>query len=135
TGQITNYHFHREVAVAKQEVNVGGSVNVGGHFVVADSVRDSFNTLDASQAGPDVKEMVRRLGEAVVEMSRSLPPDKQQEAAQDFNTLAAEVAKATPVARYAKLAGEGLLAVAKSAANAAVPVLVTALLKHLGVGS
>ena len=79
--------------MAKQNVQAGGSITVGGNFVVADSIRDSFNNLAGSKASQDVQEMMRKLGDAVVEMSKNLPTEQQQEVAQDLNTLATEAAK------------------------------------------
>jgi hypothetical protein len=132
--RFINCTFPGDFSMAKQNVTAGGNITVGGNFVVADAVRESFNNFAQSQAAPNVKELVRQLGDAVVEMSRQLPPDKQQELAQDFNTLATEAAKDKPIVRYAKMAAEGVMAVAKTAGNVAVTGLVTALLKHWGIG-
>jgi hypothetical protein len=129
-----NCTFPGDVSMAKQEVNIGGSVNVGGHFVVADSIRNSFNMLNQSKVGPEVQQMIRQLAEAIVEMSKCLPTDKQEEVAQDFSTLATEAAKDTPRKSYMKLAAEGLLAVATTAGNVAVTGLIGALLQHWGIG-
>jgi len=120
--------------MAKQNVSAGGSITVGGHFVVAGAVRESFNNVAQSQAALDIKDLMKQLGEVAVEMSKSLPLEKQQEVAQDLNTLATEAAKDTPRKSYIKLAAEGLSAVATTAGNVAVTVLVTALLKHWGIG-
>jgi len=132
--RFINCTFPGEFSMAKQNVSAGGSITVGGHFVVAGAVRESFNNVAQSQAALDIKDLMKQLGEVAVEMSKSLPLEKQQEVAQDLNTLATEAAKDTPRKSYIKLAAEGLSAVATTAGNVAVTVLVTALLKHWGIG-
>jgi hypothetical protein len=132
--RFINCTFPGEFSMAKQNVSAGGSITVGGHFVVADAVRESFNNFAQSQAAPDIKDLMKQLGETAVEMSKSLPPKKQQEVAQDLNTLATEAAKDPPRKSYIKLAAEGLTATATMARNVAVAGLVTALLKHYGIG-
>jgi hypothetical protein len=139
SGPTDRMHFHNcifpgGIDMSKQSVRAGGNISVGGNFVVADAVRESFNSFAQSQAGEDVKELVRRLGDAVVEMSRQLPADKQQEVAQDLNTVVTEASKETPRKTYIKLAGEGLMAMATAAGNVTVTGLVTSLLKHWGIG-
>jgi len=101
--------------------------------VVADSIRDSFNKIANSTVGADVKDLVRQLGEAVQEMTQHLPDDKKKEAAQDFDTVATEAAKAEPRKTWLKMAGDGLIGLAKTAGQTAVTTIVTALLHRLGV--
>jgi hypothetical protein len=120
-------------AVAKQEINAGGDISVGRDFVVADRISDSFNKFAASGAPEEVKGLVKQLGDAVTAMAQALPPEKAKEAAQDFDTIATEAAKAEPRKGWLKMAGDGLLGAAKIAGEATVGALVAALFQRLGV--
>jgi hypothetical protein len=119
---MVNHFFYRDctftggTTVAKQSVNAGGNISVGGHFIVADEIRNSFNAVEASSTSNDLKTALKALGDAVAKMSEELPQDKQQDAAQDYNTVSVEVIKPKPRKAMISAALEGL----KTTASVAV---------------
>jgi hypothetical protein len=114
------YHkcnIQEDHSVAKQHVQAGGNINVGGDFIVADAITNSFNKVAESGTPDDVKKAIKALGQAITKMSEELPPEKQREAAQDFDIVATEAAKTPPRKGLLTAALDGLKATAGTAAK------------------
>jgi len=119
-------------AVTRQTVAAGGNINVGGHFVLAEQIDRSFKKAEGGPGDREVTVLMRRLGDSVKGMCQALSEEQQKEAAQNYDTLAAEASKARPRGEWVRLAGEGLSATAKATRNTEVPQLSTGLREHLG---
>jgi hypothetical protein len=119
-------------SVANQEIKAR-DINVGGNFVVADRIKDSFKKVNGSPQGAEVVDLIRQLGEAIEAMCQDLPDSQKQEAAQDFDALAVEAAKEEPRKTWVRTAADGLLALSKMAGHATVSGLVAALVHRFGV--
>jgi hypothetical protein len=132
---VYNYHacsFQETKTVTKHSVNIGGSVQTGRNFVVADAITGSFNDINASPADDEVKRLLTKLGDAVVQMCQELPEANQKQAAEDFQALAVEATKPAPRKGIIAAIGDGLKETAKVALQYSAPViaLVDALVKH-----
>ena len=106
-----------DMAMSKQEVRAGGDLTVGRDFVVAEAIENSFNKVARSQASEEICSTLKELGEAVQEMCTQLSQDKAEEAAQDFDALATEVAKPAPRKRWLETAVDGLKQTAATVAR------------------
>jgi hypothetical protein len=98
-------------------------ISVGGDFVVADAITNSFNKVAESKASTDVKAVLKQLGDALMELGKKLPPDKAKEVAQDVDAMATEAAKPAPRKRWLETAAEGLKKTAKTVAQVGPSVI------------
>ena len=119
--------------MSNQNVNIIGSTIHGDvNTVAAETVQNSFNRVEGSAAGDELKTALKELHGAVGEMLKQLPPEKQQETARDLETLAQEAVSPTPRRKWYELSAEGLLEAAKTVGEMAGPV-VTAVKAVIGL--
>jgi hypothetical protein len=124
--------FKEAVTVATTDVQAG-SLSVGGDFVIAERIRDSFNKVSGA-ASSEVKELLGQLADALTQAEKHLPPATADQAAEDYETLAKEAARDQPRKSLLKAAGEVLVGTVKLAGEMAGPVasIVAAILKAHG---
>ena len=99
--------------MADKNISISGST-VHGSVVAAESIKDSFNTINNSNAGDDLKDTLTQLAKAVEAMAKELPEEKAEEAADDMKRLAEEATKEKPSPRWYNVSIEGLIAAAQN---------------------
>jgi len=112
-----------------QKINFAGAQNVSvGNInqVAADTINNAFNTVAQSSAPQDLKAELEKLNQAVAEMVKLLPEEKQREVAQDLKTLTDEATSSSPRKKWYELSAEGLIEAAKAVGEAATPVITAA---------
>jgi hypothetical protein len=118
------YTTHVEGDMSTQNVSITGSTIHGNvNTVAAEVIRDSFNHVEGSAAGDEMKTALRDLHAAVGEMLKTLPPEKQKETARDLAALAQEAVSPTPRRKWYELSAEGLLEAARTVGEMAAPVV------------
>ena len=112
-----------------QKIDFAGAQNVSvGNInqVAADRISNAFNTVAQSSAPQDLKAELEKLNQAVAEMVKLLPEEKQREVAQDLKTLTDEATSSSPRKKWYELSAEGLIEAAKAVGEAATPVITAA---------
>ena len=112
-----------------QKIDFAGAQNVSvGNInqVAADTISNAFNTVAQSSAPQDLKAELEKLNQAVAEMVKLLPEEKQREVAQDLKTLTDEATSSSPRKKWYELSAEGIIEAAKAVGEAATPVITAA---------
>jgi hypothetical protein len=101
--------IHAEaMTMTKIDVKLGDGTTIHGDFVVANSIKDSFNKVATSEVSDNLKDLLKDLTRQVGLMTQSLPVDKSKQAARDLETLTAEVTSKTPRTQWWQLSLAGL---------------------------
>jgi hypothetical protein len=118
------------------EITLGDHNVISGDFVVAETIQNSFNRVAESTANDELKELLKQLHEAAVDMTSNLPEKEGREAARDLDAFAREVTSESPRKKWYELSSEGLISAAKTVGEVAAPVIstVTKILALLAVG-
>ncbi|HJS20952.1 MAG TPA: hypothetical protein VJ785_19545 [Anaerolineales bacterium] len=87
---------------------------VHGSVVAAETIKDSFNIIEKSNAQDDLKEQLKQLNEAVAALAQQLPREKAEEVADDMKRLAEEAVKEKPNAKWYNVSIDGLVAAAQN---------------------
>ncbi len=109
-----------------QNINFSGAkdVSVGNiNQVAADTISNAFNTVTQSSATQELKTELEKLNQAVTEMVKLLPEEKQREVAQDLKTLTDEATSESPRKKWYELSAEGLIEAAQAVGEVATPVI------------
>jgi hypothetical protein len=96
---------------------------ISGDFVVADSIKDSFNKLVSSNAPNELKDLLKDLSIAVGKMIEALPKDEGKRVARALDTLIDEATSEKPQRRWWEVSIEGVTKAAKSVGEIGKPVL------------
>ena len=115
--------FTREVNMNHIDVTLGDGTVIHGDFVVANSIKDSFNKTESSAISPDLKAQLKQLASEIGKISQLLPPEKAQQAAQDLSTLTTEATNKAPRKSWWELSMKGLADAAKSVGDIVKPIL------------
>jgi len=107
---------------ADKNISISGST-VHGSLLAAESIKDSFNTINNSSADDDLKATLTQLTQAVEAMAKELPKEKAEEAADDMKRLAEEATKEKPSPRWYNVSIEGLIAAAQNLGKVGEPVI------------
>ena len=103
------------------------SVTVGDiNQVAADTISNAFNKVTQSSAPQELKAELGKLNQAVAEMVKLLPEEKQREVAQDLKTFTDEATSGSPRKKWYDLSAEGLIEAAKAVGEVATPVITAA---------
>lgn len=113
----------RDQSMSNKNIRAGRDISVGGDFVVADVIENSFNKVAGSSAPDPVKELLQQLGDAVKAMAKDLPEKQARDVAEEYERLAEEAAKPEPKKSWVKTALEGLRDVAVTVAAGGSAVL------------
>ncbi|TDF84396.1 hypothetical protein [Pseudomonas sp. H9] len=113
-----------------------GPVNTGGgdiNVITAETINNSFNKVQASQASSDLKEALKEAITQVVELAKKLPQEQAQTVLKDLDAFTGEATSAKPRKAWYELSAKGILDAAKTVAALAGPVTtaVTAVLALL----
>lgn len=116
--------LHAEtVNMTKIEVTLGDGTTIHGDFVVANSIKDSFNKVEKADVPYELKSLLKDLTKSVAAMSERLPKETAGQVARDLETLTAEATSKTPRKQWWELSVEGLTKAAKDIGEIGKPVL------------
>jgi hypothetical protein len=101
-----------------------GNVTVTGDFniVTAKRIENSFNKTSEAGVPDALKRELQELVVKVAQLTKVLPADHAEKAAQDLETLTSEATSKTPRKRWYELSAEGLIDAAKTVAAFAAPI-------------
>ncbi len=108
--------------MTEKNIHIEGST-VYGSVVAADTIQDSFNVINNSNAREDLKEQLTLLAKAVEAMTKELPEEEAEDAADNMKRLAEEATKEKPKARWYSVSIDGLVAAAKNIGTVGIPVI------------
>lgn len=116
--------LHAEtVNMTKIDVTLGDGTTIHGDFVVANSIKDSFNKVEKADVPNELKSLLKDLAKSIATMSERLPKETAGQVARDLETLTAEATSKTPRKQWWELSVEGLTKVAKDIGEIGKPVL------------
>lgn len=116
--------IHAEaVTMSKIEIKLGDGTVIHGDFVVANSIRDSFNQAESADISDELKGLLKELAKEVGKMSEALPKETSEQVARDLQALVAEASSKKPRKQWWQLSIEGLKRAAKDAGEIGKPVL------------
>lgn len=101
----------KKMANIKQNIK---DTTVHGSIVAAESIKDSFNTIEKADIKEDLKEQLRQLAQAVEAMAKELPSEQAEEVAEDMQKLTEEVVKEKPKEKWYSVSIDGLVAAAQN---------------------
>ena len=105
------------------DVKLGNGTTIHGDFVVANSIKKSFNKATVSDASDELKDLLKKLSTATGKMTEKLPKQTAQQVARDLDTLVAEAISHAPRKEWWQLSMDGLKQVAKDIGELGKPVL------------
>uniref|UniRef100_UPI00405692FC hypothetical protein n=1 Tax=Candidatus Electrothrix sp. TaxID=2170559 RepID=UPI00405692FC len=109
--------------MTKFDIKFGDYATVNGDFVVAQSIQDSFNTLQDSTAHVDLKEKLETLTKEVTEQLPLLPQEVARQLADDLNIFVKESIKPTPRKKWYELSAKGIMDAAKALGGASGKII------------
>ena len=112
----------------KQEkvINIGAGAHIEAPVTIADTIQNSFNTLQESSLEDETKQLLEQLLTAVTAVNKQVAPDKVDEAeamVRDAKALVDEATSAKPRRRWYEVSVEGLKEAANNIGEIADPVL------------
>jgi len=87
---------------------------IHGSVVAAESIKDSFNTIEKADIKDDLKEQLKLLTQAVEAMLKELPKEQAEEVADDMKKLAEEAVKEKPNKKWYSVSVDGLVTAAQN---------------------
>jgi len=87
---------------------------VRGNIVVAESIEESFNSIERADIEDDLKEQLKQLIYAVDIMIKELPKEKAEEVAEDMKVLIEQATKEKPNSKWYNVSIEGLIKAAQN---------------------
>lgn len=116
--------IHSEaITMTHIQVKLGDGSIIHGDFVVANSIKDSFNKASASNAPNNLKELLEKLTVAVGKMSEQLPKETATQVARDLDTLVVEATSSAPRRQWWQLSIDGLKQAAQGIGEFGKPVI------------
>lgn len=107
----------------KVDIYNGGSTNIQGGNIAAQTINPSFNKVDEAEISSELKDMLKELVEAVANLSENLPKDMAQEMVEDLEILTSEAISKTPRKRWWQISVEGLIKASENIGEIGKPVL------------
>jgi hypothetical protein len=112
-----------ETVHQERVIQIGAGAQINAPITIADSIENSFNTIQDSSADDQLKAVLRELTEAVAQAAHSASPEHAAEMGRDLETLAAEATSAQPRRRWYELSLEALRDTARTLGEVGVPVV------------
>ena len=103
-----NCTFQEDHSMGKQHIQAGRDLSVGGDFIVADAIHNSFKKVAASVASPSVKDSLKQLSEALAKLSPHLAEDKQKEVGAGLRHAGSGGGETGAAKKFMEMAAEGL---------------------------
>lgn len=119
---VKNLHTEK-ITMTKIDVKLGDNATIHGDFIVANSIKDSFNQADSASISTNLKSVLKDLVIAVGKMSENLPDESAKQVARDLETLTSEATSSSPRQQWWELSVEGLKTAAKNVGEIGKPVL------------
>lgn len=119
---VDNLHMEK-ITMTKIDVKLGDNATIHGNFVVANSIKDSFNQADSADISENLKSVLRDLAIAVGKMSENLPDESAKQVARDLEILIGEATSSSPRRQWWELSVKGLKTAAKNIGEIGKPVL------------
>jgi hypothetical protein len=104
-------------------VTLGDGTTIHGDFVVANSIKESFNKASSADIPDNLKTLLKELAVATGKMSEALPEDKAKQVSRDLETLTAEATSKAPRRQWWQLSLEGIKDAAIAVGTIGMPVL------------
>jgi hypothetical protein len=120
--QYNIYINQGEKKVTDNKISISHST-VHGSVVAAESIKDSFNTIEKAPIQDDLKEQLKQLAESVNTMIAALPKEQAEEVADDMKRLAEEATKPAPNKKWYSVSIEGLIKAAENLDKLGEPVI------------
>jgi hypothetical protein len=107
-------------------VSFGDGANItNSNLVIANSIQDSFKTIQSSGVDSSLKQQLELLCKQIDLLLPHLPEEKRGELSQDLSGLVAEATKARPRRKWYELSAQGIVDAAKTCGAVAAPVIST----------
>jgi hypothetical protein len=113
-GDIVDDHSYNFGDVSDSEIK--------GVFGSGNTVEESFNEIDQSGAGPELKEVLKELVQAVGQLDERVPQADREAAARDLDGLIKEATADSPRRGRIEMLGDGLIQTAEKIGKAALPI-------------
>ena len=108
-GSVTNYYHIQEVKrMANIDVKVRDVNMEKGDFVIADTIQNSFNKVEASNAPDNLKELLKALTKDIEKITEQLPKEQAEEVADDLERFTDEATKEKPKRKWWEVSAKGL---------------------------
>lgn len=107
----------------KTEVLLGDNATISGDFVVANSIKNSFNKAKSSGVPDELKELLQELAIAVGKMSEALTAGEAKRVARALETLTDEATSEQPQKKWWSVSVDGLTEAAKSIGKIGEPII------------
>lgn len=113
----------KQMTTNKTEVLIGDNARITGDFVVANSIKNSFNRIASSSASDELKELLKELSVAVGNMTEHLPKEESEEVAEDLDKLVDQATQEKPKRKWWTVSVDGLVKAAEKIGEVGKPVL------------
>jgi GTPase SAR1 family protein len=110
---IEHYYEKGDNKMAKINQKIEGAI-IHGSVVAAESIKDSFNIIEKSNVQDDLKEQLKQLAEAVGAMTKEMPKEQAEKAADYMKRLSEEATKEKPDSEWYSLSIDGLIKAAQN---------------------
>lgn len=121
---VVNFYSEGTV-VSSKVINIGDGNTIVGPVAIADTIENSFNTIENSQQPTEVKELVETLIKEVATAASGMPEDMAADMSQDVETLSKELARETPRRKWYELSIDGLKTAAEAVGEVGTPIVGT----------
>lgn len=111
------------ISMTKNEIKIGNGTIIHGDFVVADSIKDSFNKTTEMEVSQEIQEILSSLTKAVSQMSQNLPQETATQIIHDLEILKTESTSKAPRRQWLELSADGLRQAAINIGEIGKPVL------------
>jgi internalin A len=111
-----HYYEQGDNRMTDNKISINNST-IQGSVVAAESIKDSFNTIEKSNVGEDLKATLTQLTQAVEAMIKDLPKGKVEQAeetADYMKRLSEEATKQKPNPKWYNVSIDGLIAAAQN---------------------
>ena len=106
-------HIEGDKKMTDNKIEINNST-IHGSVVAAESIKDSFNTIEKADIKDDLKEQLKQLNQAVEAMTKELPKEQAEEVAEDMQKLTEEAVKEKPKEKWYSVSIDGLVAAAQN---------------------
>jgi hypothetical protein len=111
-----------ETSVTQIDIKLGNGVTIHGDFVVANSIKESFNKASLNKSA-ELKKLLEELAVAVAKMSESMPKEDAVRVARALTTVVDEASSSKPNREWWQVSVGGLIKAAENVGTIGKPVL------------
>lgn len=114
---------NKQAGDRKIEVLVRDTATIHGDFVVADSMKDSFDKAVSAGISDELKRLLKDLSIAVGTMTQELSKQEAEDVAEDLETLVEQATREKPKRKWWSVSVDGLTQAAKNIGKVGEPVI------------